>query len=137
MRTIAVRLRPGADLRTELVALTQRESLQAPFVLTCVGSLSKVGLRMAGRPETQRFEGDYEIVSLVGTLAEDGPHLHMAVSDAQGATSGGHVQDGNIVRTTAEVVVGELTDVVFSRPVDAETGWDELDVRPRPDAVRL
>jgi hypothetical protein len=47
---------------------------------------------------------------------------------------GGHVQDGNVVRTTAEIVLGELTDVAFRRPVDPETGWDELEIRPRDDA---
>ncbi|HEU4572439.1 MAG TPA: DUF296 domain-containing protein, partial [Candidatus Limnocylindrales bacterium] len=57
--------------------------------------------------------------------------LHMSVSDDTGAMIGGHVQDGNIVRTTAEVVLGELTDVVFRRPIDLETTWDELEVEPR------
>jgi len=45
-------------------------------------------------------------------------------------TLGGHLQDGNIVRTTAELVIGELTDVSFSRLLDPETGYDELVVTP-------
>jgi uncharacterized protein len=131
MRTLAVRLMPGSDLRHELEALARREHLLAPIVLTCVGSLSQVGLRMAARPSTERFTGDFEIVSLVGTLAVDGAHLHMAVSDAKGAVLGGHVQDGNVVRTTAEIVLGELVEVVFRRPIDPKTTWDELIVEPR------
>jgi len=119
------------DLRGELEALARREGLRAPIILTCVGSLSRVGLRMAGKPATERFAGDFEIVSLVGTLSPDGAHLHMSVSDDTGAMIGGHVQDGNIVRTTAEVVLGELTHVVFRRPIDPETTWDELEVEPR------
>jgi predicted DNA-binding protein with PD1-like motif len=76
-------------------------------------------------------ERDLEILSLVGTLAEDGPHLHLAVSDDTGAMTGGHLQEGSIVRTTAEVVIGELDDVVFRRPIDPATGWDELEISPR------
>lgn len=131
MRAFATRLRPGQDLRDELLALARREELQAGFVMTCVGSLSRVGLRMAGCPETERFEADFEIVSLVGTLARDGAHLHMAASDRTGAIIGGHLQEGTIVRTTAEIVVGELTDLAFARPIDPDTGWDELEITHR------
>jgi predicted DNA-binding protein with PD1-like motif len=132
MRVIAARLKPGADLRLELEALAVRDGLAAGVVLTCVGSLSVVCLRMANRHETSRFEGDYEIVSLVGTLSPDGPHLHLSASDGHGVVIGGHLQHGSLVRTTAEIVLGELEDVEFHRPVDPDTTWDELEVRPRP-----
>jgi uncharacterized protein len=46
MRTIAVRLRPGADLKGELLALAARERVQAGWVLTCVGSLSQVRVHL-------------------------------------------------------------------------------------------
>jgi predicted DNA-binding protein with PD1-like motif len=131
MRTIVARLHPGDDLRLGAVALARDAGLLAPVIVTCVGSLSRVALRMAGVPATTIFEDDFEIVSLVGTMAEDGPHLHLAVSDASGRVIGGHAQEGSIVRTTAEIVIGELEDVTFSRPVDPATGWDELVIEPR------
>ena len=131
MKTHAVRLRPGADLRRDLEAFARANGLRAPIVLTCVGSLSRAALRPAGIDATVMIEGDLEILALVGTLSEDGPHLHLTVSDARCDVSGGHAQEGSIVRTTAEIVLGELEDVVFSRPVDPETGWDELEVVPR------
>jgi uncharacterized protein len=131
LRTFALRLRPGQDLRVELEAFCRAEGLRAPFVLTCVGSLSRAALRPAGLDTTVVIEGDLEIQSLVGTLSPDGPHLHLTVADAACTVSGGHAQPGSIVRTTAEIVVGELEDVVFARPVDEATGWDELEVRPR------
>jgi predicted DNA-binding protein with PD1-like motif len=34
MRTIALRLRPGADLKAELLALAAREGVRAGWVLT-------------------------------------------------------------------------------------------------------
>jgi len=40
MRTLAVRLRPGQDLRRELEALVERERVAAAYVLTCVGSVA-------------------------------------------------------------------------------------------------
>ena len=48
MRAIALRLRPGADLKGELLALATRERIRAGWVLTCVGSLSQARLRLAG-----------------------------------------------------------------------------------------
>jgi predicted DNA-binding protein with PD1-like motif len=131
VKTYALRLHPGQDLRTDLEAFCRSQGLQAPFVLTCVGSLSRAALRPAGIDATVVIDGDLEILSLVGTLSEDGPHLHLTVSDAACAVSGGHAQEGSIVRTTAEIVVGELEEVRFTRPVDPETGWDELHIEPR------
>ena len=133
MRAIAARLRPGDDLLDGLVALARSSGLRAPLILTCVGSLSRAALRMAGASSTTALDGTFEIVSLVGTLAEDGAHLHLSISDETGAMTGGHLMTGSIVRTTAEVVLGEIDDVTFRRPLDPETGWDELVVEPRPD----
>jgi predicted DNA-binding protein with PD1-like motif len=126
MKTYALRLHPGQDLKQSLVAFCREHKLQAGFILTCVGSLSQAGLRLAARPETTLYEDKFEIVSLTGTLCPDGVHLHLSMSDGRGQTIGGHLQDGNIVRTTAELVIGELSGVSFSRPLDPETGYDEL-----------
>jgi len=72
---------------------------------------------------------DTEIVSLVGTLSrESQPHLHISLSDETGKVIGGHLPSsgGAIVRTTAEVVLGASSDLVFTRKYDEETGFDEL-----------
>jgi predicted DNA-binding protein with PD1-like motif len=131
MRTIAVRLRPGADLRGELLALAARERLRAGWVLTCVGSLSQARLRLAGGTEHATWQGAFEIVALTGTLSQDGGHLHLAVADHQGRTFGGHLAKGCVVRTTAEVVLGADDQLVFAREYDPDTGHDELVVRER------
>lgn len=131
MRTFALRLPPGADLKQELVRVTTDQQLQAGFVLTCVGSLRLAALRLADQPDTTLYEGKFEIVSLVGTLCPDGPHLHISISDGQGVTIGGHLQDGSQVYTTAEIVIGELEDSRFTRELDPLSGYDELVVRAR------
>ena len=129
MRTFAVRLRPGQDLRRELLAVAERERIQAGWVLTGVGSLSRATLRLAGAARHASLQGDLEIVALVGTLALAGSHLHLAVADDHGTTVGGHLADGCVVRTTAEVVVGADDRLRFDREPDPETGYDELVVR--------
>jgi hypothetical protein len=129
VRTFAIRLRPGQDLERELLALAEREGIQAGWVLTCVGSLSRAVLRLAGGREHAVREEPFEIVSLVGTLSADGGHLHLSVADAAGRTLGGHLAEGCVVRTTAEVVVAGDERLRFVREHDPETGYDELVVR--------
>ena len=120
------RLHPGEDLRGQLQAFTREQRIQAGFIVSCVGSLSQARLRYAGREEASELKGDLEIVSLVGTLSPEGCHLHAAVADAQGETRGGHVLEGCLIRTTAEIVVGEAPDVRFTREHDPATGFREL-----------
>ena len=136
MRTVAVRLRPGQDLRRELLAVAERERIQAGWVLTGVGSLSRATLRLAGAARHATLEGALEIVALVGTLSRGGSHLHLAVADDHGATVGGHLADGCVVRTTAEVVVGADDRMRFDREPDPETGYDELVVRHAEEPAR-
>ena len=81
-------------------------------------------------PQVIHLSGRYEIVSLVGTLNPDA-HLHICLSDAEGHTVGGHVLGDLELFTTAEVVVGEAADLLFTREMDDRTGFPELVVKPR------
>lgn len=127
---IALRLHPGTDLRGALEELVRARGLAAACIVTCVGSLARASLRLAGASATTEREGPFEILSLVGTLSPDGPHLHVALADAHGATWGGHLLPGCVVHTTAEVVVQPLEHLRFARELDPATGWNELVVRP-------
>lgn len=131
MRVYALRLRPGQDLRQELERFTKERGIKAGFVITTVGSLRKASLRLADRSEPTGFEGKFEIVSLVGTLTQDGVHLHASISDGEGRTVGGHLVEGCLVYTTAEIVIGEAKGMEFRRETDAATGYKELTIRPR------
>lgn len=126
MKTFPLRLHPGEDLKQSLVALAEKNEIRAGLILTCVGSLTRAALRLADQPETSFFEGKFEIVSLVGTLGPDGPHLHISVSDPAGQTLGGHLQEGSLIYTTAEIVLADLEDWVFLREIDPQTSYDEL-----------
>ena len=130
MRAVPLRLHPGDDLRAVLAAALAAHGVAAGFVLQGIGSLSVAQLRYAGRPEASTVGGDLEILSLAGSLAPQGAHLHMAVADAQGRVLGGHVCAGCIVRTTAEVLLALLPGQVFGREFDAATGFAELSIAP-------
>lgn len=124
-----LRLPPGEDLKRELQRFVHTQNIRAGCIVTCVGSLQQAALRFAGREETTVRDGPFEIVSLTGTLGTGGLHLHIALADENGGVTGGHVMDGCLVYTTAEIVIAELPDVEFLREHDPATGYSELVVR--------
>jgi predicted DNA-binding protein with PD1-like motif len=104
--------------------------MEAAFVIQGIGSLSVACIRYAGKSKLAVLRGDLEILTLGGSLAPDGPHLHISVADAEGRVTGGHMGPGCVVRTTAEVLVALLPSHRFSREHDAATGFKELFVSP-------
>ncbi|XP_075056825.1 bifunctional protein GlmU-like [Mixophyes fleayi] len=135
----ALRLGPGEEIVTSLFKFVQEKNLTAPFVITCVGSVTKATLRLANADSLNNNEIIYlkekfEIVSLVGTLNEHA-HLHISLSDKDGKTIGGHAIGDLEVFTTAEIVIGELSDLQFTREMDERTGYPELIIRPRSENI--
>ena len=131
MKTLPLRLNPGADLRAALSTALSAFHGEAAFVVAGVGSLCEARLRFAGREELQCLVGDLELLTLSGTLGAGGPHLHASLSDAEGRVFGGHVAPGCIVRTTAEVLLAVLDEATFAREPDPATGYAELVIRQR------
>lgn len=128
----ALRLGPGQDLRQALQAYAEAHHLRAAALLTGVGSLTNVSLRLANQAGATTRSGHFEIVSLVGTVsATGGSHLHLSVADSTGATFGGHLLDGCRIYTTAEIVLAELPSLDFTRAPDPVTTWRELVVQRR------
>jgi predicted DNA-binding protein with PD1-like motif len=108
MRVVPLRLRPGDDLRPVLEVWLGRQKEAAGCVLSGIGSLSVVQVRLAGCKECTNLRGDLEILTLAGTLSRDGVHLHVTVADSTGAVTGGHLCAGSVVRTTAELLIALL-----------------------------
>lgn len=131
---VPLRLQPGDDLRRALEAAIAARGCAAAFVVAGIGSLRPAVLRPAGAQQALTHEGDHEILTLSGSVAANGSHLHAALSAADGRVLGGHVAYGSTVRTTAEVLLALLPHWRFTREPDAATGYDELAIRPRqPD----
>lgn len=129
MRVFALRLKPGQDLRQQIEAFVKEKRIRAGFIITTVGSLRQASIRLADQSSATQFDGKFEIVSLVGTMGQDGVHLHISISDSTGKTIGGHLVEGCVIYTTAEIVIGEAEGLVFSREKDSETGYQELRIR--------
>ncbi|WP_284279405.1 PPC domain-containing DNA-binding protein [Limnobacter litoralis] len=128
MNTLPLRLPPDADLRRALEEAAKSSGGSA-FVVSGIGSLQGATLRLADANSDTQFSGPFELLSLSGSVSPDGAHLHMAVANAQGEVLGGHVCYGNIIRTTAEVLLINLPDWALDREVDEATGFKELVVR--------
>lgn len=126
MTPLPVRLQPGDDLRERLEALVRDRQVAAAFVISGIGSLARAAIRYAGAERPEVRDGEFEIIALAGSLSADGAHLHMAIADAAGSVSGGHVAAGCRVRTTAEILRALLPGWNFARRRDAATGYPEL-----------
>jgi predicted DNA-binding protein with PD1-like motif len=129
MHALPLRFPARLDLRAALASVLAEHGASAGFVVQGIGSLGVARIRLAGMDDMLELRGDLEILSLGGSLAPDGVHLHIAVADAQGRVTGGHMGPGCIVRTTAEVLVALLPEHHFSREPDAQTGYKELAIR--------
>jgi len=124
----ALRLEPKHDLKKGLQEYATLNNIKAGWIMSCAGSLETYHLRFANRDKGNNKIGFFEIISLSGTLSVSGVHLHMSVSDSQGMLMGGHLLEDCIIFTTAEVIIGESPDIVFTREYDSTTSWKELQI---------
>lgn len=122
-----VRLDKGEEIVERLLALAKQENIR----LAGVNGLGAVGDVTVGvySPETKQyrsnvFQGDFEIVSLHGTLTtkagEPYGHFHMSFGDGQGRVFGGHLNRA-VVSATCEMVVTALPGTV-DRAFSPEVG---------------
>jgi len=92
MRNYTFRLKPGQDLFDSIALFVAENKLQAGCIMSGVGSLSHVSLRFANQDVYTQFEGNYEIVSITGTVSIHGSPLHISISGEDGKTIGGHLE---------------------------------------------
>jgi uncharacterized protein len=129
MKIHALRLHPGQELKNTIQEFIRDRAIKAGWIAAAVGSLRHYNIRFANQSEGSQADGFFEIVSLVGTLSVNGVHIHISVSDESGTTIGGHLLDGNIVYTTAEIVIAETLEFEFTREKDPSTGYFELVIK--------
>jgi uncharacterized protein len=142
-RVLVARLEPGSDLMPSLRTLAQRANIRTGVILSGVASFEKATIRNVGRrPEQypitdqQRIftpkEEPIELLALSGNISQkDGEvfvHAHVTISSGldDGRAYGGHLVDGCIVLTTAELVIMELTGLAMERVHDPVTRALEL-----------
>lgn len=128
-KTYAIRLKPGEDLKQSLQKFVQQNNMQAGWVVTCAGSLTHASIRLANQPNASLYEGHFEILSLSGTLSVNGSHLHISIADSTGKCIGGHLADGSVIYTTAEIILQQSDEFTFTREKDGTTPWEELQIK--------
>ena len=119
------RLTKGMDLKEEIEKYSTNNNISG-VLISSVGCLNKLVIRLADGESILKKDGNFEIVSITGTLSPNGVHIHISVSDEFGNTIGGHLKNGCIVNTTAEICLIVFENIKFGRKFDETTGYDEL-----------
>lgn len=127
-KTVVLRLKPKEDLKQKL----KECSIQSGSVISAVGSLRSMTVRVADGKTIEEHHENMEVISLSGTITQGHVHIHIAGINGKMEVFGGHLMDGCIVNTTMEIVLLDFSDEYDnSRAYDEETGYDELFVTKR------
>ncbi|EDY38381.1 bifunctional protein GlmU [Cyanobium sp. PCC 7001] len=105
MRFLALHLEPGTDVRQALEQVAAQEG-GSGFVLSVVGNLSQAAFQCPGKAGPTLLAGELEIITLQGTIAAGGVHLHLSFSDDACQVWGGHLEPGTLVLKGADLLVG-------------------------------
>jgi len=142
-RVIVVRLPMGCDLLRSLEELAEGHGIKSGVILSGAASLSRAVLRNLkvfpdSFPITDQVrvftlkEEPMEVLSLSGNIAEkEGKvfvHGHITISSGEqdGLAYGGHLVEGCIVYSTAEIIIAELRGIQLLRLHNEQTKSHEL-----------
>lgn len=126
MKEHAFRLVNNQDLKSEIENYCIVNNINTAIILSSVGSLKHLHIRLAKAENYLDIDNDFEIISLNGTISKGEAHLHVSVSDDKGECLGGHLKNGCLINTTAEIVLGELEEYESIRKEDINTGYKEI-----------
>lgn len=114
-----------------IVDFANKAGITAGAILSGVGCVKTARLRDATGVDIQRIDEHMEIVSVTGTVSLKRTHIHVSLSKKDLSVIGGHLVEGCIVNTTAEIVILALNDLSFADAFDPTTGYNELCVSNR------
>ncbi|MCD8009793.1 MAG: DNA-binding protein [Lachnospiraceae bacterium] len=126
-QTIVARIDKGEEVLEQVKTISQKENIR----LAGVQALGAVGEFTVGVFRTKEkkylaneFRGDFEIVSLTGTInTMDGEfycHLHMSAGNEKGEVFGGHLNRA-VVSATCEMLI-QVIDGTVDRSFSEEIG---------------
>ncbi|MCP9786705.1 PCC domain-containing protein, partial [Cyanobium sp. N5-Cardenillas] len=118
MHPLPLHLGAGSDLRASLEQLGTQAGASG-FVLGVVGDLSQAAFQCPGQAEPTVLQGHLEIITLQGTVAPQGVHLHLSLSDGECQVWGGHLEHGSLVLRGADLLVGFLPTAAPPEPAAA------------------
>lgn len=124
---IIARIDRGEEIVASLKTICQSEGVKLASV-SAIGAVNNftVGVFSPQNKtyKSNHFTGDFEIVSLLGTVTtKDGQfyaHLHMSAGDGEGKVFGGHLNEA-FVSATCEMVI-DIADGAVGRAYSEEIG---------------
>ena len=129
MKPYLLRLKPNQDIKIELLKYAQERNIKTASIVSAVGSVSAMKVRIADGKTIVGDDQKREVLSLSGTLINGKIHAHIGAISTRMDVFGGHLMQGCIVHTTMEITLFDLSeDVQAERIFDSETGYDELNV---------
>ena len=129
MKPYLLRLKPNQDVKLELLRYAQERNIKTASIVSAVGSVSSMKVRIADGKTIVGDDQNREVLSLSGTLINGKIHAHIGAISTRMDVIGGHLMEGCIVHTTMEITLLDLfVDVQAERIFDSETGFDELNV---------
>lgn len=125
--SIVARMDKGEEILTQIQEIAQQEHIRLASV-TALGATNDftVGVYKVDEKKyyANEFQGNFEIVSLTGTInTMDGEfytHIHMSAGNGRGEVFGGHLNRA-VVSATCEMVV-DVLDGTVDRQYDPVTG---------------
>lgn len=112
---MCIRIDPGELFLESLQRAIQEEKIRAGVVISGIGSLSvcKIHVVNAGYPPNlltrvqkyYEYKGSIELLSVQGIIADGEPHLHITFADENQNVHGGHLENGCVVLTMAEIAI--------------------------------
>jgi predicted DNA-binding protein with PD1-like motif/glutaredoxin len=118
MHAVHLHLDAGSDLHQSLSAFAGQQS-GSGFVLSVVGNLRQAAFQCPGQAQPTLLRGDLELITLQGTLAPGGIHLHLCVSDGTCQVWGGHLEPGTLVQKGVDLLVGLIEAPLPAAGADA------------------
>ena len=129
MKPYLLRLKPNQDVKLELLRYAQERNIKTVSIVSAVGSVSSMKVRIADGKTIASDTYNREVLSLSGTIINGKIHAHIGAISTRMDVFGGHLMEGCIVHTTMEITLLDLSeDVQAERIFDSETGYDELNV---------
>ncbi len=129
MKPYLLRLKPNQDIKLELLRYAQERNIKTASIVSAVGSVSSMKVRIADGKTIASDTYNREVLSLSGTIINGKIHAHIGAISTRMDVFGGHLMEGCIVHTTMEITLLDLSeDVQAERIFDSETGYDELNV---------
>jgi uncharacterized protein len=130
-QTIIVRMDKGEDIVEQIKNVALKEKIKLASI-SALGAINEFTVGVFKTKEKKyyanEFKGDFEIVSLTGTINtmndEYYSHMHLSAGNDQGQVFGGHLNKA-IVSATCEMVI-QIINGEVDRYFDEEVGLNLL-----------